>query len=135
MISGVPLTPGKRLGPYEIVSVVGAGGMGEVYRALDARLGRHVAVKVLPQALADDPVALARFEREARAVAALSHPNIVALFDVGREETTSHVVVELLEGQTLRERLSAGLVPARSAVVPLRAAGRSISTRRSVTAS
>ena len=77
------LTAGTRLGPYEILGLIGAGGMGEVYRARDTRLGRDVAVKVLPDDVATDPKALARFESEARAVAALSHPNILALFDVG----------------------------------------------------
>ena len=85
----MPLVPGDRLGPYEIEAPIGAGGMGEVYRACDTRLGRHVAVKVLPAALADDASSLARFEREAKAVAALTHPNILALHDVGREAGTS----------------------------------------------
>ncbi len=79
------LTPGARIGPYEILSPLGAGGMGEVYRAKDTRLDREVAIKVLPESTAKDPEALARFEREAKAVAALSHPNILALHDVGKE--------------------------------------------------
>ena len=83
------VTSGTRLGPYEVISPLGAGGMGEVYRARDTRLGRDVAIKVLPTHLASDAEALARFERETRAVAALSHPNILAIHDVGREE---HVV-------------------------------------------
>ena len=94
-----------RLGPYEILSPLGAGGMGEVYRAQDTRLGREVAVKVLPERLAGDPKALSRFEREARAVAALSHPNILAIHDFGQERGIHYAVTELLEGQTLRERL------------------------------
>jgi eukaryotic-like serine/threonine-protein kinase len=85
------LTVGTRLGPYEILSPIGAGGMGEVYRARDTRLGRDVAVKVLPANAGADPEALARFEREARAVAGLNHPNIVALFDIGREGQTPFV--------------------------------------------
>ncbi|MFN2387520.1 MAG: protein kinase [Thermoanaerobaculia bacterium] len=101
------LSTGTRLGPYEIVSPLGAGGMGEVYRARDARLGREVAVKVLPSHLAADAPSLARFEQEARAVAALSHPNILAIHDFGRIEGIVFAVMELLEGATLRERLSA----------------------------
>ncbi len=96
---------GTRLGPYEILTPLGAGGMGEVYRARDARLGREVAVKVLPERLASDPNALSRFEREARAVAALSHTNILAIHDFGEVQGVRYAVTELLEGQTLRERL------------------------------
>ena len=118
----MPLGSGTRLGPYEIAALIGAGGMGEVYRARDTRLGRDVAIKVLPAALARDPQGLARFEREARAVAALSHPNIVALFDIGRQridgasEEVTFVVNELLEGKTVRERLEEGPIPARKAL-------------------
>ena len=89
---------GTRLGPYEILTPLGAGGMGEVYRARDTRLGREVAVKVLPERLAGDPNALSRFEREARAVAALSHPNILAIHDFGEERGLRYAVTELLEG-------------------------------------
>jgi hypothetical protein len=116
------LNIGTRLGPYEIVALIGAGGMGEVYRARDTRLGRDVAVKVLPAALACDPQGLARFEREARAVAALSHPNIVALFDISRQridgvsDEVIFVVTELLEGKTVRERLEDGPIPTRKAL-------------------
>ena len=110
------LTAGTLLGPYEIAAFIGAGAMGEVYRARDGRLGRDVAVKVLSPALAGDDASIARFEREARAVAALNHPNIIALYDVGREGTTSYVVTELLDGVTLRERLEAGPLPVRKAV-------------------
>ena len=99
------LAAGTRLGPYEILTPLGAGGMGEVYRARDTRLGREVAVKVLPERLAGDPRALSRFEREAKAVAALSHPNILAIHDFGDERGLRYAVTELLEGQTLRERL------------------------------
>jgi len=100
------LSAGDRVGPYEILAPIGAGGMGEVYRARDSRLDREVAVKVLPEHLANDPQALARFEHEAKAVAALSHPNILVLFDVGAHEGTHYAVTELLEGETLRDRLS-----------------------------
>ena len=81
----MPLTAGTRLGPYEIVAPLGSGGMGEVYRGRDSRLGREVAIKVLPEHLSQDAQALARFEREVKIVAALSHPNILAIFDVGHE--------------------------------------------------
>jgi Tol biopolymer transport system component len=107
------LTVGTRLGPYEIVAPIGAGGMGEVYRARDTRLGRDVAIKVLPDDVASDPKTLARFESEARAVAALSHPNILALFDVGEAGTVRYVVTELLEGETLRVALRQGAQPVR----------------------
>jgi hypothetical protein len=109
------LTPGSRLGPYEILAPLGAGGMGEVYRARDTKLDRDVAVKVLPSSLARDPAALARFEREAKAVAALSHPNILAVHDFGTSEGTSYAVMELLEGESLRERLAEGALPPRKA--------------------
>ena len=107
----MPLTPGTRIGPYEIVTLLGAGGMGEVYRAVDTRLGRDAALKVLPAALAGDPDRRARFEREARAVAALSHPNIVVLYDVGVEGEIAYAAMELLDGTTLAERLGQGPYP------------------------
>ena len=110
------LAAGTRLGPYEIVSPLGAGGMGEVYRARDTRLHREVAIKVLPERVAGDADALARFEREAKAVAALSHPNILALHDVGHENGIAYAVMELLEGETLREALAAGPLAPRKAV-------------------
>src|SRR5271165_1720928 len=100
------LTSGTKLGPYEILASIGAGGMGEVYRARDTRLNREVAIKVLPEHLANDPDALARFRREAMAVAALAHPNILVLHDVGSEKEVQYAVLELLEGETLRDRLS-----------------------------
>ena len=107
------LTPGARFGPYEIGAPVGSGGMGEVYRAHDARLDRTVALKVLPQALTADPQALQRFEREARAIAALSHPNICTIHDVGEaSDRRKFIVMELLEGETLRQRLDRGHVDA-----------------------
>jgi eukaryotic-like serine/threonine-protein kinase len=107
---------GTRLGPYEIRAPLGTGGMGEVYRARDTRLERDVAIKVLPQETADDPSALARFRREAQAIAALQHPNILALYDVGVERATTFAVMELLEGETLRARISDSPVPWRRAV-------------------
>jgi serine/threonine protein kinase/tetratricopeptide (TPR) repeat protein len=110
------MQPGTRLGPYEILSPLGAGGMGEVYRARDTRLGRDVAIKVLPSVVSSDPQALARFESEARAVAALSHPNILDLHDVGKERGVSFVVTELLHGETLREILALGPLPLRKAL-------------------
>ena len=99
---------GTRFGPYEILAPLGAGGMGEVYRARDTRLQRDVAIKVLPERLADNAQALARFEREARVVAALTHPNILAIHDVGRRGSTAYAVMELLEGETLRDELRGG---------------------------
>jgi eukaryotic-like serine/threonine-protein kinase len=107
------LTPGARLGPYEIVSPLGAGGMGEVYRARDTRLKREVAIKVLPQAFSLDGDRLRRFEQEALATAALNHPNILAVFDIGTNEGSPYVVSELLEGETLRERLRGGAIAMR----------------------
>ena len=115
------LAIGMRLGPYEIVSLLGAGGMGEVYRARDPRLGRDVAIKILPDHLATDRDALARFEREARAIAALSHPNILAVFDVGADLGVSYVVTELLEGQTLRANHALVIANARLAAQVARA--------------
>jgi serine/threonine protein kinase/Tol biopolymer transport system component len=100
------LSPGFKLGPYEIVESIGAGGMGEVYRARDARLGRDVAVKVLPASLSRDTERLKRFEQEARAASALNHTNILSIFDVGSHESVPYLVMELLEGETLRERLN-----------------------------
>src|SRR5271166_4649887 len=107
------LTSGTKLGPYEIVSLLGAGGMGEVYRARDSRLKRDVAVKVLPQALSLDADRLRRFEQEALATAALNHPNILAVFDIGTHQGAPYVVSELLEGETLRERLRSGAIAVR----------------------
>ncbi len=115
------LASGSRLGPYEVVTRLGAGGMGEVYRARDTRLDRHVALKVLPDRLATDPMALARFQREAKAVAQLSHANIVTLHDAGDENGTHFVVMELLEGQTLGSRLR-GPAPGAAGVLEVGAA-------------
>jgi Tol biopolymer transport system component len=110
------LTSGTKLGPYEIVALVGAGGMGEVYRARDSRLKREVAIKVLPQALSLDADRLRRFEQEALATAALNHPNILAVFDIGTGERSPYVVSELLDGETLRERLRGGPIAVRKAL-------------------
>ncbi len=110
------LSTGQSLGPYTIVAPLGAGGMGEVYRARDARLNRDVAIKVVPPAVAGNPEALARFERESRAVAALSHPNILTIFDVGQSNGHPYAVMELLEGETLRARIAHGPLPVRKAV-------------------
>ena len=105
------LKPGTQLGPYKILAVLGAGGMGEVYRAHDPRLGRDVAIKVQPEHLTGDPRSLARFELEARAVAALSHPNILAIFDFGSHQGVRYVVTELLEGESLGQRIRRGAIP------------------------
>jgi len=110
------LFAGATLGPYTIEGLLGAGGMGEVYRATDTRLGRQVAIKVLPPQLASEPVSLERFRREARAVAALSHPNIVAIFDVGSDHGLQYAVTEFLEGETLRDKLLRGRLSIRDAL-------------------
>ena len=110
------LSPGTRLGPYEVVAPLGAGGMGEVYRARDSKLKREVAIKVLPDAFAKDAQALARFEREALAVAALSHPNILSIHDFGSDGGIAYAVMELLEGETLRAKLAAGSPPPKLAL-------------------
>src|ERR1700674_2854184 len=96
---------GSRLGPYEVLSPLGSGGMGEVYRARDTRLSREVAIKVLPAAVASDPERLKRFEKEARAASALNHPSIVTIYDVGQTEGVSWIAMELVDGKTLRELL------------------------------
>src|SRR5712692_4760577 len=105
------LTSGARLGPYEILAPLGAGGMGEVYRARDTRLGREVAIKGLPASFSKDPDRLRRFEHEARAAGVLNHPNITAVYDIGSAEGSPYVVTELLEGETLRSRMAAGALP------------------------
>ncbi|MBL0314052.1 MAG: serine/threonine-protein kinase [Holophagaceae bacterium] len=107
------LTPGTKLGPYEILAQIGAGGMGEVYRAKDPKLDRFVAIKVLPELLAKDAKALSRFEREAKALAALQHPNVLGIFDFGQEGGTVYAVMELLEGETLRDLIATGPLPLR----------------------
>ena len=112
----MPIQTGTRLGPYEVTAFIGAGGMGEVYRARDGRLNRDVAIKVLPEGVARDEESRNRFERETHAVAALSHPNVLAIFDTGSHEGRLFAVTELLDGQTLRERLREGPLPVRKAV-------------------
>src|SRR2546423_4111563 len=110
------LAQGQQLGPYKIIAPLGAGGMGEVYRARDTRLGREVALKVLPAAFADNPERLRRFEQGARAAGLLNHPNILAIYDVGAHEGVPFVVSELLEGETLRSRLKRRALAARKAI-------------------
>ena len=105
------LAPGTRLGPYEILAPLGAGGMGEVYRAHDTRLGRDVAIKVLPAHPASTSEVRARFEREARTVSQLNHPHICTLFDVGHQDGVDYLVMEFLEGETLSQRLLKGPLP------------------------
>ena len=105
------MQPGARVGAYEILSPIGAGGMGEVYRARDTRLERTVAIKVLPADLSSDPDRRERFDREARAISSLNHPHICILHDVGNQDGTSYLVMEYLEGETLASRLSKGPLP------------------------
>src|SRR6187200_995154 len=107
----MPFEAGTHLGPYELLSLIGAGGMGEVYRARDTRLDRSVAVKVLAPELAADPDFRARFAREAKAISALNHPHICGLYDVGRAHDVDYLVLELLEGETLAARLARGALP------------------------
>jgi serine/threonine protein kinase len=107
----MPLTLGTRLGPYEIVAPLGAGGMGEVYRARDTRLDRTVAIKVLPSHLSSDPARRQRFEREAKTISSLNHPHICTLHDVGQQGGTDYLVMEYLEGETLAQRLEKGPLP------------------------
>src|SRR5262244_2943855 len=109
------LSAGSRLGPYEILAPLGAGGMGEVYKAKDPRLGREVAIKVLPSSISTDADRLRRFEQEARAAGVLNHPNITAVHDFGTHDGSPYIVQELLEGETLRSRLGAGAIPVRKA--------------------
>src|ERR1700689_4698911 len=110
------LLPGTHLGPYEIVMLLGAGGMGEVYRARDARLGRVVAIKILPAEFAADSDRLLRFEREARSTSGLNHPNIVTIYDLGQDGSTHYIAMEMIEGKTLRELLAGGSLPIRKVI-------------------
>ena len=112
----MPLTPGSKLGPYEILAPIGAGGMGEVYRARDAALGRDVAIKVLPAAFSQDVDRLRRFKQEAQAAAALNHPNILTIYHIGDHEGSPYIASELLEGESLRQRLQSGAIPVRKVV-------------------
>ncbi len=105
------LQPGTTLGPYSVTAKIGEGGMGEVYKARDTRLDRTVAIKVLPEHVANDPDLKQRFEREAKTVAALSHPHICPVFDVGEQDGINYLVMEYLDGQTLAQRLEKGALP------------------------
>src|SRR5258706_7725854 len=107
----MPLAPGTRLGPYEITAPLGAGGMGEVYRARDTRLERTVAIKILPTQFSTDPVRKQRFEREAKTISSLNHPNICTLHDIGHQDGMDYLVMECVEGETLARRLEKGPLP------------------------
>src|SRR5216683_4209448 len=107
----MPLCAGTRLGPYEIVSALGAGGMGEVYRAHDTKLGRDVALKILPDTFASDPERLARFQREAQVLASLNHPHIGAIYGLEESDGVRALVLELVEGPTLADRIAQGAIP------------------------
>src|SRR6187551_1834941 len=104
----VSLPAGTRLGAYEIVAPLGAGGMGEVYRARDPKLGREIAIKILPSATASDPDRRQRFEQEARSASALNHPNILTIYDIGEADGTVYIAMELVDGKTLRELVASG---------------------------
>ena len=112
----MPLAPGSKLGPYEVLAPLGAGGMGEVYRSRDSRLGRDVALKIIPREASHDSERIRRFEQEARAAGTLSHPNVCAIYDLGTHEGSPFVVMELLEGETLRAHLQGGALPLRKAI-------------------
>src|SRR3984885_7300317 len=112
----MPIPSGTKIGPYEIQAQIGAGGMGEVYRARDSRLGREVAIKILPESFATDAERLRRFEQESQAVAALNHPNILAIYDVGTRDASPYLVSELLEGESLRALLEKGPIAQRKAI-------------------
>jgi len=116
MACAMALPSGTKLGPYEIIELLGAGGMGEVYRARDARLDRSVAIKVLPAAFSSDSDRLRRFEQEARAASALNHPNIVTIYELGKHGSTHYIAMELVEGKTLRDLIAYGLLPIRTAI-------------------
>src|SRR6516162_7380798 len=107
----MPIAPGTRLGPYEVVSALGAGGMGEVYRARDTRLGRDVAIKILPEEVSGDAVRKQRFEREAKTISSLNHPHMCVLYDVGHCDGIDYLVMECIEGEPLAKRLEKGALP------------------------
>jgi eukaryotic-like serine/threonine-protein kinase len=112
----MPLAPGTHLGPYEITGSLGSGGMGDVYRARDTRLNRDVAIKILPAAFSDDAQCLDRFEREARILSTLNHPNLLSIYDVGSQNSIHYLVSELLDGEMLRHRIQEGKIPGRKAL-------------------
>jgi len=112
----MPLPPNTTLAHYTLISKIGAGGMGEVYRARDSRLARDVAIKLLPPEVSTDSDRLQRFEQEARATSALNHPNILTVYDIGTHEGSPYIVAELLEGEELRDRLDSGSIPLRKAI-------------------
>ena len=112
----MPIATGTHIGPYEIVGWLGAGGMGEVYRARDPRLDREVAIKLIPESFATDAMRVGRFEQEARAAGQLNHPNILAVYDIGAHAGAPYIVSELLEGESLRSRLHGGALPPRKAI-------------------
>ena len=125
------LTPGTRLGPYEITAAIGAGGMGEVYRATDTNLGRQVALKVLPDAVALDPERLARFDREARTLAALNHPHIGAIYGIEKSTSTTALVMEMVEGPTLADRIAQHRIPPDEALAIARQIADALEARTS----
>src|SRR5258708_1437536 len=122
----MPWTPGTRVGPYEVIDALGEGGMAQVFRARDTRLGREVAVKVLPKAFAEDADRLRRFEREARVVGMLNHPNILAVYDVGTFENMPYLVTELLHGENLRQHIAHGAMPEEKALALARQVARGL---------
>ncbi len=120
------LTPGTRLGPYEITAQIGVGEMGEVYRARDTKLDRDVAIKVLPESLAGDPDRIARFQREAKTLAALNHPNIAAIYGLEEADSTKALVMELVEGPTLADRIAQRATPVDEALPIAKQIGEAI---------
>src|SRR5947208_2018571 len=110
------LEPGSAIGPYQLQGQLGAGGMGEVYRALDTRVGRVVALKILPESLAIDPERRRRFEQEARLAASLNHPNLMAIYDVGLDQRPAYIVTEFVPGEPLRAQIEKGPMPVRNAI-------------------
>jgi eukaryotic-like serine/threonine-protein kinase len=122
------LTPVTRLGPHEVTAPIGVGGMGEVYRATDTNLGRQVAIKVLPEAFAQDADHLARFEREAKTLASLNHTNIAQIYGLERSHSTTAIVMELVEGPTLADRIAQGAIPIDEALVIVRQIAEALET-------
>ncbi len=115
-LNSMTVQAGTKLGPYEIISALGAGGMGEVYRARDTRLERTVAIKVLPEQFSSDPELKQRFEREARTISSLNHPHICTLYDVGHQDGIDYLVMEYIEGESLAQRLAKGSLPLEQAL-------------------